>query len=1663
MGIEDDISPASSGGAADEASAPSPVPQESAPAPPPFVTLTESQLESIMKNAIKGALQAQQLIKSTPAPSVPSQPNTRRPDRPTIGMDCSEARWAFFKEEWELYKSAVPLTGDAPGELRQCCTEDLRLALFEYIGPSIRRLQEEELMEKICLLAVQSKNVAVHRQEFYHMHQEDGQTAQQFIAKLKAKSEHCSFVVKCPSGLCSNTKISYALPMVADILTVGCYDKDIQGELLAKSATVRTLEEKFQLVQALESGIQAKRDLGSESSVTAQRSSYKKSSNTRRNNQQQKGCSGCGSTAHGPGTELLRKEHCPARSVECNYCHIVGHYESACRKKKNNSTVVKPQNNSQQVSNNSGITTTLSATAQDDSSTLGPEQGYTWLASAESPDEHRFISHCHTMNSSRWQSSGRLNHKLSHRVIIPHMEWDSLSNQFRNHTPRPMPTLSVHIEPLRAAHASFKRPIPPTATSTKSEGLADTGAQTCASGPQILNALGIKQNDLIPTSHHIRGVTKSHLDIQGVLLAKISAGDHCTNQVIYICNNTSGLYLSQQALRDLKCIPKTFPNQDESSIQSLNSGDSPVCSCPSRSDPPVRPKQMPYPPTEENRERLQTWILDYFKSSAFNTCQHQPLPHMDAQPLKVNFKPDAVPHAHHRPIPVPHHWKDQVKADLDRDVCLGIIEPVPPGTPTIWCSKMVVVAKKDGTPRRTVDLQNLNAASYRETHHTSSPFNLASSVPSGTRKTILDAWNAYHLVPLSEEARDATTFITEWGRYRYCRGPQGFKASGDAFTKAYYDMTIDVQRKAQCVDDTILWDNDITSSFWHTIDYLILCCRKGVVFNPKKFLFAQNEIEFAGFVISRDGLKPSHNLLEAIETFPTPKCITDARSWFGLVNQVSYSLSTSDTMLPFRDLLKPGPWYWDDALDIAFKASKEAILKVINIGVRSFQPDRPTCICTDWSKTGLGFTLLQKHCRCGMGKAPHCCKDGWRLVFAGSRFTTPAESRYAPVEGEALAVAYALDKCRMFTLGCNDLTVATDHKPLVKILGDGNLDSIKNPRIFSFKERTLQYKYTIKHVPGAGNHAPDACSRRPRPTHDTEPTLLTSIRAEQVQEEILPSTFACACAEGEAAASMLAVQECSHAMTMTRVQMEAVKDANYQTLIDICTNGFPVHSSKLSDYLRPFHKLENQLHIINGVVMFGERIVIPSALRKEVLEGLHAAHQGVAGMKARAATCVYWPGISSDITRRRSQCQTCNTIAPSQPRQPLQQSLSPTYPFECVVADYFSLGGHEYLVYADRYTGWVSVAKSPTHGSTSDALIRELRTAFTQYGAPNELATDGGSQFAARATQLFLERWGVCWRLSSAYYPQSNGRAELAVKTAKRLLREHTTSNGDLNTDAVARALLQYRNTPLADIQRSPAQLLYGRQMKDHLPTLEEARRIRPEWIMLAEDRERALSHRHMKQRESYNEHTRPLTPLNIGDHVLVQNQTGVNPNRWDKTGIITEVADHDKYVIRMDGTGRCTLRNRRYIRKFTPFDTGRLPMTNVPFNLSHATISPTSYSPGSDMHPHSNDAPNENVQQQQDTNEIDPIDNTPALPTTEETEKLSIPMTVSDNLTPDKPTSTASKPLDSVQSPEPQQETPATEPRRSSRVRKPRMVFSASLRGKHHNKTCQQSPIMKK
>ena len=102
--------------------------------------------------------------------------------------------------------------------------------------------------------------------------------------------------------------------------------------------------------------------------------------------------------------------------------------------------------------------------------------------------------------------------------------------------------------------------------------------------------------------------------------------------------------------------------------------------------------------------------------------------------------------------------------------------------------------------------------------------------------------------------------------------------------------------------------------------------------------------------------------------------------------------------------------------------------------------------------------------------------------------------------------------------------------------------------------------------------------------------------------------------------------------------------------------------------------------------MLDMRIVIPVGYRKRVLMCLHAAHQGVVNMKARANETVYWPGMDACIRNHRESCGTCNRIGPSQPREPLILTESPEWPFQKIVMDLFFIEQHAYIACADRFT-----------------------------------------------------------------------------------------------------------------------------------------------------------------------------------------------------------------------------------------------------------------------------------------------------------------------------------------------------------------------------------------
>ena len=1543
---------------------------------------------------------------NAPPPIAPAATSQRpaKIERPTVTSGMAETDWRFFVHEWDRYKRQTGVADQTLiDELTACMEPELRRLAF---SEGTQANTEAALLLQIKSLSVTILHPSVHVVSLHDMKQQESETVKSYTARVKGTASNCSLTKKCTRAGC-NQDVSYLEETCYHVVMTGLGDADLREKVLTQAmlGNVKDLSTLLNYVTAEESA-RAQTGVHSQVSGLRKKSSYKQQNTSK--------CGHCGGSPHGDSNKD-RLTKCPAQGRECNNCKKLHHFSSCCKSAKVAATDTTTDSDKSSGGCAAGMSGFLSSLEIQADSLSSPTKIASILEDARSASLSSITT-----------------------LPLPHYVYSQIEKRWKKQPPPPSPTLTLSSRLDRKAYGELQLQ-PPRLNKRAGAGHArgrkattDTGAQLTVINIEELHALGIKQNSIFPVSTSVRSVTAATVDLVGGVFLTFSSSDpktgetRSTRQLSYVSKTVPGIYLSTEACKALGCVPSSFPEVGQCdkidfippklpeptaapSTAGLptceNSGivgpnDIP-CRCPKRSLPPTDQPTLPCAPTKENLPFLKQYIMDRFSSSAFNCCEHQPLPLMTKDPpLRLLVDEHATPEAVPGPAVVSAHWVKDVKAGLDRDERLGVIEKVPVNTPLTWCSRMLIRPKHDGSPRRVVDFTPVNKHAPRQTHHTKSPWTIASSIPSNKVKTVIDNWHGYHSVPIHPPDRHLTTFITQFGRYRYRTLPQGFTSAGDGYTQRMDQITGDEEDSERCVDDTILWDNDIEAAFFRICSLLTKCSESGCIFSPNKFQFAEEEVDFIGFRITNTGIQPHPTFLQSIRDFPTPKNITDAKSWFGLVGQISYSFAMAKDMAPFRHLLSSNlPFYWSDELEDIFLKSKEEIIAQCSQGVRSFSLNAPTALATDWSKLAKAFWLTQKFCECPGDPKPGCCPTGWQTVYVGSKFCSPAESRYHPIEGEACASAWALDKCRFFVLGHPNLILAVDHKPLLAIFSkDQDLANLDNPRLLNFKIKAMAFKFVPIYIPGKLHVVPDTLSRRSDspiadlptpskavptvnnvlpeysnsigpPTWVSSPLVcsLSQITSDHIDEEIYEFDDIDGILMGRVYASLASLTPYAAAdlafygadsvevLTWERLEECCRNSDTYQQLHKFVESGVSDVSADWDQKLKPYFQHRHSLSTLGHVVLHYDRPIIPETLHLEVMQHLHAGHACSNVMFERASSSLYWPNYRHDINQFQAACSTCREIAPSNPHlPPTELPEFPDYPFQSVCSDFFSYKARNYLIIVDRYSSWLSVQRLARDDSA--CVVKALREYCTHFGIPYTFSSDGASVFTSAEMKVFLRRWGIKHRLSSAYYPRSNKRAEVGVKSAKRLIRDNLKPNGDLDTDRFARALLIHRNNPDPSTGISPAQIVFGRQLRDHIPAPLGSFVPRQEWQEAAKKREECFQIRHYKKAEDLSKGSRQLKPLITGDHVYLQNQSGNAPKRWNKSGVILETLPHDSYLVKVDGSRTVTQRNRKFLRKFEPFleepENPLLPTpTPRPITRNFPAMPPRSMPPESQAH----------------------------------------------------------------------------------------------------------------
>ena len=701
---------------------------------------------------------------------------------------------------------------------------------------------------------------------------------------------------------------------------------------------------------------------------------------------------------------------------------------------------------------------------------------------------------------------------------------------------------------------------------------------------------------------------------------------------------------------------------------------------------------------------LQSLIQDY--NDVFEPAE-QGLKPMKGPPMHIHLKKDAAI----KPIKIltsrrtPIHLEEAAEKEINSLVDQGILKKV--DHPTSWCSPAMFVVKPDGKSLRLVtDFRVLNKYVERPIHPFPSASDIVSAIPAGTKYFVkFDALKGYFQIPLDEESMDLTAFMVPGkGRYVYKRAPMGLCSSGDEYCARGDAAFQDIPGVKKIVDDILIFGEDLKTVTERTRLILTRCRENSITLSKKKVEFGQ-EVKFAGFLVSAKGVKPDPDKMKAIRDFPKPKTITDLRSFLGLANQLGQFVpDLAHASRDIRSLLKKDvSWIWLPEHEESFKLTKEVLLK--NTILEHYDKNRPVELMTDASRLyGLGYALIQRN------------DEGHiRLIQCGSRALTDTETRYATIELELLAIVWAIRKCHFF-LASRLFTVITDHKPLVGIFKKNINDSIDNQRIQRFIEKIAGYTFEVTWTPGKQMCIADALSRAPV-FQPKEAEIISRVMTRSASDPQL-----------------------------TKIIEEAVNDKGYQKVVQAFTENIQPKNLSNEHPAKPYTAIWDILALDDsGLLLFGDRIVIPSGSRQKILDLLHLSHSGICKTRERAKQLYFWPGISNDIKNMIESCDQCQLVRPSLPKDKLVETKASS-PMEALSADLFQAVGKQYLVMVDRYSGfpWVSELRRLDTNAVTSIMINW----FQDWGLPRRIRTDGGPQFRLEFEQ-FCNSMGIIHELSS--------------------------------------------------------------------------------------------------------------------------------------------------------------------------------------------------------------------------------------------------------------------------------------------------------------------------
>ena len=719
----------------------------------------------------------------------------------------------------------------------------------------------------------------------------------------------------------------------------------------------------------------------------------------------------------------------------------------------------------------------------------------------------------------------------------------------------------------------------------------------------------------------------------------------------------------------------------------------------------------------------------------------------------------------------------------------------------------------------------------------------------------IDIKEAYWQVKLDEQSSKLMIMITPSGRYRWARLPFELKVSSELFQKRLHHAIADLTGVVCVADDIIIVGCGTTQELADrdhakNLEILLERCRKcNVRVNEETMALKKTEVEFLGHKITRDGIEASQKKVQAIVQMPAPTDVTGVRRLCGMVQYLArYTPNLADDLEPIHALTRSNTEsVWSQVCQDAFSRPKRKLSETPVLAY--YNPDETLVLQVDSSRDGLGAALAHND----------------KPIEHASRNLRSNERSWAQIETETLALVYGLEKFDQFTYG-RKVVVHNDHKSLAAILSKPLSHAPR--RLQSLMMRLYRYDIEFHYVKGVQLYLADTLSRAYLHTEEKDMHIMM---AESVK---IPD------------------------QRMNEIREATARDHTMLTLTEYIVNGWPDTKQEVPAEIRPYFDVRDTLSQENGVILKGERIVIPSELRTDMKKRLHAAHLGDDSMMRRARETIFWPGMSHDVRQMADNCVSCQELKPASPRETLLQREVGNVPWEKIGCDLFEISGRNYLIVIDYFSNFIEIDLMTT--TTSTQVVSSLKKMCARFGTPRQIVSDGGPQFTSREFEVFVKSWGIDHVTSSPNHQQANGKAESAVKLVKAMMEKCVKTGSDQYL-----ALLELRNTPRQDTNASPAQMMFSRKLLSVLPAVSNSSKS------CYDPAKRAKRQKSVKK--YYDKRAHNLPQLEPNQSVFFRK---LENDHWKKGRIVAKHSDR-AYIV--NGESGCVYRrNRVHIRPTT-------------------------------------------------------------------------------------------------------------------------------------------------